>query len=223
MKNSCFDLLFLCSLLFLGGCKGRIQSTPHETSKFDTTRTEHNMKEKHATSLTVKSLKALWGLPRGTMIDTLDLSHQQLTEVPALYHYKIKVLNLSHNKLKGNFMDGNLPMDSLELLDVSYNHLKELTVGSTFLRLKKMLCHHNDLSYLRISSATTYVVASHNQLTSFEISTKKENELSRSDYSLSYLDLSYNPHQLYVRFDPKDIDTLILKGTPPVEQIELYF
>ena len=86
-----------------------------------------------------------------------------------------------------------------------------------------MLCHHNDLSYLRISSATTYVVASHNQLTSFEISTKKENELSRSDYSLSYLDLSYNPHQLYVRFDPKDIDTLILKGTPPLEQIELYF
>ena len=71
-------------------------------------------------------LAKLYQLPWGTHIKHLDLSRQNLTEVPILSMYDIESLNLSHNNIRSINMR-NLPI-ALKKLNVSYNHLSDTIV-----------------------------------------------------------------------------------------------
>jgi Leucine-rich repeat (LRR) protein len=58
----------------------------------------------------------------------LDLSRNQLTEVPDLLHFKyLEVLKLSHNQLKEVSDFACFRFDTLDTLDLSHNQLKEVS------------------------------------------------------------------------------------------------
>ncbi len=73
----------------------------------------------------VKSLDALYSLPpKGTVIETLDLSNQGLKELPMLKPYNIRRLNLSGNEFRINNPICFLP-SSLRELNMSNCHIAE--------------------------------------------------------------------------------------------------
>ena len=114
-------------------------------------------------------LAKLYQLPWGTHIKYLDLSGQNLTEVPILSMYDIESLNLSHNNIRSINMR-NLPI-ALKKLNVSYNHLADTIVWNEL--------YAPDLRVLNLS---------HNRITAFI-------PLFRN---MDLLDLSYNDLVHYI-------------------------
>lgn len=213
--------LVLCLFTFNGECDNKPTPTKAECKKSAIRYVEERIAPQQSSSVSIKNLKELLSMPQESVIDTCDLSNQQLSKIPILRQYKIKVLILSHNQLKGKINVFDLP-PVLEVLDISHNRL----TGSLYLnnyakKLKRVLCQYNDLEALSVPLSTVYVDASHNRLWAFYLGDDKSKE---GPFPLSYLNLSYNPTLVRgLDFNVEEIDTVISTGTPPLKRLELYF
>ena len=105
----------LCACCFtLPICNGfSARNDRHGSTNVDTCRND--------TVILVKSLEQLKALPKGTVIETCDLSKQSIKNLPNLRRYNIRRLNLSGNRFWPESLsheNGKLPK-SLEVLDMS--------------------------------------------------------------------------------------------------------
>lgn len=216
---------FLIVSLFIFGCghKESVFSAEKGKEKISTLVSDGDSTGKKKNFVSVKSLKELQATPPESVIDTCDLSYQQLSKVPILHPYKIKILILSHNKIKGKFDTSNLP-SMLEELDISHNNI----TGSLYLdyyatTLKRVSCQYNKLESLSVPLTAVYVDVSHNQLLAFYLGS--ENDRSKEGpFPLSYLNISYNPTLVRgLEFNFEEIDTVLSVGTPPLKRATLYF
>lgn len=159
------------------------------------------------TVILVKSMKQLKVLPKGTFIETCDLSRQGLKYLPDLRTYSIKKLNLSGNNfwVRGFNAKKRLPK-SLEILDMS--NCKVLTTDrnkkgvayvknadallwfdrDSFPKLREIDLHNTKLSSVRIPRCVKKADLSNCDLYQFKISGYWDKER----LELRYLDISHN-------------------------------
>ncbi len=194
-----FMFVGVCSLTF-PVCHG-LTANSCET---DTSRVSNRNND---TVILVKSMKQLKVLPKGTFIETCDLSRQGLKYLPDLRTYSIKKLNLSGNNfwVRG-FNAKKLLPKSLEILDMS--NCKVLTTDrnkkgvayvknadallwfdrDSFPKLREIDLHNTKLSSVRIPRCVKKADLSNCDLYQFKISGYWDKER----LELRYLDISHN-------------------------------
>lgn len=187
----------------------------------------------------IKSMKQLKALPKGTFIETCDLSGQGLKYLPDLKAYNIRKLNLSGNNFwrRGFNEDKRLPK-SLEILDMSncrvlttdrnkkgVAYVKDADasiwfVEDSFPKLREIDLHNTKLSSVRFQRCVEKADLSNCDLYQFKITGYWDKEKLK----LRYLDISHN-WKMYngIGIKPEEINSIdTLKRDSCAEGKELW-
>lgn len=160
----------------------------------------------------LSKLEQLRQEPPIRIMDRYDLSGDSLTEFPDLSMYAIRSLDLSHNLLD-TIHSERLPL-GLVNLNMSHNRLSgELTVKYLALpHLHELDLSYNALTAIHFHNYVERIILSHNKL-GWEIGLGE-------GYRIAYVDISHNEN-IYkaVRFNPKNVDTLICEGLPGGDEV----
>jgi len=163
----------------------------------------------------LSKLEQLYLLPTDSVLNFYDLLNDSITELPDLSPYRIRSLNLSYNLIDINLIDETvlaLFPQGIEVLNLSNNKLNgDFFIGSTKYRtevndsltLKEVDISYNKLNRLAIGFPLYRIIASHNDLT----------YVSVNYTNVQYLDISYNPNlSNKVNFWHNKIDTIVRDG-----------
>lgn len=136
-------------------------------------------------------------------LDYVDLSNENLTEMPYLGDYTIKSLNLSHNQIE-KLVFPFLPKE-LERLDISYNSLKIVLMASNMkYPTDEINLSHNQINFIQIGFPIRKLIASYNDIKELHIEVDK----------MEFLDVSHNSNfDNVVWFNPEKIDTILYDFT----------
>uniref|UniRef100_S4RNV1 Toll-like receptor 7 n=1 Tax=Petromyzon marinus TaxID=7757 RepID=S4RNV1_PETMA len=87
-----------------------------------------------------------------TQLQNLDISHNKirfLLKNSVFVHLKkLKVLNISHNRLTRIPWDELAKLEHLQQLDLSYNHLTQLSDVSNSTSITKLIMHNNNIAFI---------------------------------------------------------------------------
>lgn len=160
-------------------------------------------------------------------INLLDLSNQNLKEIPDLSNYKIRKLDISNNNLD-SLLISNLPSFLCEL-DASNNNISNklnfISVGNDEKKLKTNTSRYLkkiNLSHNRIEGITFYmheseidsIILSNNNLTELNLYLKSK--------KINYLDISFNKNfSNIITFNPNHIKTIKAKNIANSEKLKL--
>lgn len=136
-------------------------------------------------------------------LDSVDLSNENLSEIPYLGNYTIKYLDLSHNNIE-KLTFSFLPK-GLKKLDISNNSLSSVfMVDNMIFPTDEIVLSHNQINFAKILSPIRKLQISHNELEELYVETKK----------MEYLDVSHNLNfNNVVWFNPEKIDTILYDFT----------
>uniref|UniRef100_A0A8C6PFF8 Leucine-rich repeats and IQ motif containing 1 n=1 Tax=Nothobranchius furzeri TaxID=105023 RepID=A0A8C6PFF8_NOTFU len=125
----------------------------------------------HLRSLTLRrcGLRSVEGISQLKDLCFVDLQENDISSVDCENMTGLRVLQLSHNKLKS--IHGLGGAESLDVLDLSYNSITRIAGLESAKRLQKLLVHHNQListKGLRDVYTLLHLDCSHNHLASVE-------------------------------------------------------
>lgn len=152
-------------------------------------------------------LDRLYLLPVDSVMDTYDLSNDNIADFPDLSAFTIRSLDLSYNLL--DTINPNLLPKRLEKLNLSHN----LYCGFVGIEegkapfLKEVDISHNAVNRIYIGDPLYRIIVSYNAL---------NNDLNCLHFdhgNIQYLDISYNSDMPQrVGFEPSWIDTIVREG-----------
>lgn len=176
----------------------------------------------------IRSLGELYSLPpKGTVIETIDLSNQNLKKIPVLSPYNIKRVNLSGNDIRriGHNEMRYLP-PTIEELNLSNCHIGAGSKSDDRIYLYFYSEYHPKLKVLDISNnniKTVLFPASAMRINAANCNLERVRYHVSKDKKLKYVNVSDNPNMdNTIGVPPENVDTLIqnncAKGKKLVDQ-----
>ena len=166
----------------------------------------------------IKSLDELYSLPpKGTVIETIDLSNQNIKKLPALSPYNIKRVNLSGNDIRriGHNEMRYLP-PTVEELNLSNCHIGADSKSDDRIYLYFYSEYHPKLKVLDISNnniKTVLFPASATRINAANCNLENVRYHVGKDKKLKYVNVSDNPNMdNTIGVPPENVDTLIHKN-----------
>ncbi len=166
----------------------------------------------------IRSLGELYSLPpKGTVIETIDLSNQNLKKLPALSPYNIKRVNLSGNDIRRIDLDEMryLP-PTIEELNLSNCHIGADSKSNNRQYIYFYSEYHPKLKVIDISNNNIESIlypVSVTRLNAANCNAKDVYSYAGKDKKLKYVNVSDNPDMdNTIGVPPENVDTLLHKN-----------